>query len=80
MSSEWAIRVSNLSKTYRVYDRPHDRARQWIVPPIQKAFHRTPTQYYREVHALEDVSFEINRGRHSALSDEMDRENPHCCS
>ncbi|HQR14415.1 MAG TPA: ABC transporter ATP-binding protein [Nitrospira sp.] len=62
MSSEWAIRVSNLSKTYRVYDRPHDRARQWIVPPIQKAFHRTPTQYYREVHALEDVSFEINRG------------------
>jgi len=62
MSSEWAIRVSNLSKTYRVYDRPHDRGRQWILPPIQKALRRAPTQYYREVHALEDVSFEVNKG------------------
>ncbi len=62
MSSEWAIRVSHLSKTYRVYDRPQDRGRQWILPPIQKALRRTPTQYYREVHALEDVSFEINKG------------------
>ncbi|MCW5797473.1 MAG: ABC transporter ATP-binding protein [Nitrospira sp.] len=62
MSSEWAIRVSNLSKTYRVYDRPHDRGKQWILSPIQKSLCRTPTQYYREVHALEDVSFEISKG------------------
>lgn len=62
MSSEWVIRVSNLSKTYRVYDRPQDRGKQWILPPIQKALGRMPTQYYREVHALEDVSFEVNKG------------------
>ena len=62
MSSEWAIRVCHLSKTYRVYDRPRDRGKQWILPPLQKCLGRSPSQYFREVHALEDVSFEIQKG------------------
>lgn len=33
-----------------------------MLPPIQKALGRTPTRYYREVHALEEVSFEVNKG------------------
>ncbi len=62
MSSEWAIRVRHLSKTYRVYDRPRDRGKQWILPPLQKCLGRAPSQYYREVHAVEDVSFEVQKG------------------
>jgi lipopolysaccharide transport system ATP-binding protein len=32
------------------------------LPPIQKVLRRTPTQYYREVQALKDVSFEVSKG------------------
>ncbi|CBK43118.1 ABC-type polysaccharide transport system, ATPase component [Nitrospira defluvii] len=62
MSSEWAIRVHNLSKTYRLYDRPGDRGKQWILPAVQTCLGRKPAQYYREVHAVEDVSFEVKKG------------------
>lgn len=62
MSSEWAIRVHNLSKTYRLYDRPSDRGKQWILPAVQKCLGREPAQYYREVHAVENVSFEVKKG------------------
>ncbi|MCS6289932.1 MAG: ABC transporter ATP-binding protein [Nitrospira sp.] len=62
MSSEWAIRVHNLSKTYRLYDHPGDRGRQWILPAVQKCLGRKPAQYYREVHAVENVSFEVKKG------------------
>lgn len=62
MSSEWAIRVHNLSKTYRLYDRPSDRGKQWILPALQKCLGREPEQYYREVHAVRNVSFEVKKG------------------
>lgn len=62
MSSKWAIRVHNLSKTYRLYDRPSDRAKQWILPALQKCLGRDPAQYFREVHAIENVSFEVKKG------------------
>lgn len=62
MSSEWAIRVHNASKTYRLYDRPSDRGKQWILPAVQKCLGRKPAQYYREVHAVENVSFEVKKG------------------
>lgn len=62
MSSEWAIRVHNLSKTYRLYDRPSDRGKQWILPVVQKCLGREPEQYYREVHAVKNVSFEVKKG------------------
>lgn len=62
MSSEWAIRVSGLCKSYRLYDHPLDRAKQWILPFLQKRLGRTSTPYYREVPAVENVSFEVKKG------------------
>lgn len=62
MSSDWAIRVRSLSKIYRLYDRPRDRGKQWILPPLQKCLGRTPTQYYCEALAVENVSFEVKKG------------------
>ncbi|MCC6921820.1 MAG: ABC transporter ATP-binding protein [Nitrosomonas sp.] len=57
-----AIRVSNLSKCYQIYDTPRDRLKQFILPRIQHAVGRQPTQYFREFWALKDVSFEVKKG------------------
>ncbi len=54
MSSEFAIRATNLGKTYRLYAHPLARLRQMILPGGKK--------HYREFHALQDVNFEIKRG------------------
>ena len=48
------IRVENLGKCYRIYDRPKDRLKQ--------ALWRNRRQYFREFWALRDVSFEVRRG------------------
>lgn len=57
-----AIRVTNLSKCYHIYDKPQDRLRQSIVPRLQRLSGKVPKQYFREFWALKDVSFEIKKG------------------
>jgi len=57
-----AIRVSKLSKCYRIYDQPHDRLKQSIYPRLQRLVGKRPKQYFREFWALHDVSFEVKRG------------------
>lgn len=57
-----AIRVSNLSKCYQIYDTPRDRLKQFILPRIQHAVGRQPAQYFKEFWALKDVSFEVKKG------------------
>lgn len=54
MSSDIAIRVSGLGKSYLIYERPHDRLLQMLW--------RGRRRYFREFHALSDVNFEIKRG------------------
>jgi lipopolysaccharide transport system ATP-binding protein len=49
-----AIRVRNLSKMYRIYDRPQDRLKQM--------FWRGRRQYGREFWALRDISFDVKKG------------------
>lgn len=61
-TDEIAIRVTNLSKCYHIYDRPQDRLKQSIVPRLQRLIGRSPTQYAREFWALKDVSFEVKKG------------------
>lgn len=62
MSSEFAIKVENLSKCYQIYDRPQDRLKQSIYPRLQHLVGKPPRQYFREFWALRDVSFEIKKG------------------
>jgi len=57
-----AIRVENLSKCYHLYDRPRDRIKQIVVPPLKRLVGQPPGQFYREFWALKDVSFEIEKG------------------
>lgn len=61
-SDEIAIRVSNLSKCYEIYDTPRDRLKQFVLPRAQRFAGGAPRQYFREFWALNDVSFEIRRG------------------
>jgi lipopolysaccharide transport system ATP-binding protein len=57
-----AIRVSNLSKCYQIYNQPQDRLKQTVYQRLQRLAGKTPKQYYREFWALHDVSFEIKKG------------------
>jgi lipopolysaccharide transport system ATP-binding protein len=57
-----AIRVSNLSKCYQIYDTPRDRLKQFVMPRLQTMVGQLPKQYFREFWALKDVSFEIKKG------------------
>ena len=61
-SNEVAISVQDLSKCYQIYDAPHDRLKQFVVPRLQSMFGSIPRQYFREFWALNDVSFEVNKG------------------
>lgn len=54
MSSDVAIKVSNVSKHYHIYDKPLDRLKQ--------SFYRGRKQFYKEFKALDNISFEVKRG------------------
>lgn len=62
MSSEIAIRVSNLSKCYQIYETPRDRLKQFVMPRVRCLAGKPQKQYFREFWALKDVSFEIKKG------------------
>ncbi len=61
-SKDIAIRVSNFSKCYAIYDNPRDRLKQFVMPRLRRLLGRPPKSYYREFWALRDVSFEVKKG------------------
>jgi len=54
MCSDVMISVKNLTKTYRIFTRPHDRIKQFLSLGLK--------QYHREFTVLRDVSFDIKKG------------------
>lgn len=54
MDSSVAIKVENLSKCYKLYDKPTDR--------LKESLHPLRRQYHRDFYALQHVSFDIKRG------------------
>jgi lipopolysaccharide transport system ATP-binding protein len=62
MSSEIAIKVENVTKTFEIYDAPRDRLKQFVIPRLRRLFRRPTTNFFREFRALQDVSFTLNRG------------------
>jgi len=49
-----AVRVRNLTKTYKLYDRSIDR--------LKESLHPLRRRYHHDFYALKDVSFEIRKG------------------
>ena len=52
--SEVAIRVDDVSKLYKLYDKPSDRLKESLGLPRKKL--------YKEHYALHNVSFDVKRG------------------
>ncbi|WP_447922502.1 ABC transporter ATP-binding protein [Achromobacter aegrifaciens] len=61
-SNSDVIRVDGLSKCYHIYDRPHDRLKQFVAPRLRNLLGRPSVNYFREFWALRDVSFNVGRG------------------
>lgn len=59
MSSDYAIKIDNLSKCYHIYDRPRDRLLQMLF--------RGRRTYFREFWAVHNVSFTVERGTTVAI-------------
>ncbi len=62
MNDEIAIRVSNLSKCYHIYDAPSDRLKQFVLPRLKRLIRRPSRPYFRPFWALKDLSFEVRKG------------------
>jgi len=53
MSSDYAIQITNVSKSYRLYNRNSDR--------IKETFHPLRKRYHRLFPALKNISFSVGR-------------------
>ena len=54
-SNEVVLRVNGISKAFAIYEKPIDRLKQMI-------FGRFGKKYFTEFHALNNISFELNKG------------------
>ncbi|MDX4026630.1 ABC transporter ATP-binding protein [Aliarcobacter skirrowii] len=54
MNKNTAIKIQNLTKTYKLYDKPIDR--------LKESLHPLKKKYHKDFYALNDVSFEIKKG------------------
>jgi lipopolysaccharide transport system ATP-binding protein len=54
MNSDIAIKVENITKTYRLYDNHADR--------VKEAFHPLRKKYHHNFNALSNVNFEVGKG------------------
>lgn len=62
LNGNLAVRATDLSKCYLIYDRPQDRLKQWVFPRLQRLVGVTPKPYYHEFWALHEISLEISKG------------------
>ena len=62
-SNDIAIRVTNVSKCYQIYESPRNRLKQFVFPRLKSLAGQAPKQYFREFWALQDVSFEVKKGQ-----------------
>lgn len=52
--SDIAIKVENVSKIYKLYDKPMDRLKETLSPSKKK--------YHKDHYALDNISFEVKKG------------------
>lgn len=61
-SDNIVIRITDISKSYQVYDTPRDRLKQFIIPKLRRLAGQLPKQYFREFWSLKNISFDVKKG------------------
>lgn len=61
-SSDIAVSVKGVSKSYQLYESPRDRLKQFIVPRLQHMIGLEQGRYFHEFWALKNISLEIKKG------------------
>lgn len=62
MSSNTAIRINNITKSFHIYNRPADRLRQIINNKLSKIPGVRQKKYHTEFNALKNINIEIKKG------------------
>lgn len=62
LDDDIAISLEDVSKSFQIYNVPHDRLKQFVLPRMQRLLGRNPRQYFREFHALRNISFKVGKG------------------
>lgn len=61
-SDKLAIKINGLSKSFRIYNSPKDRLKELFMPSLRRKFGLDSLSYSKEFKALDNISFEINKG------------------
>ncbi|TGL90232.1 ABC transporter ATP-binding protein [Leptospira congkakensis] len=61
-SEDYAVIVSNITKKYKHYERPRHRIQEMLRPILGKIKPEFDRQYFRDIKALNDVSFSLKKG------------------
>lgn len=67
---EYAVKIEKVSKKYNLYTRPQDRFKEAIGFGKKNSLH---TEFY----ALNNISFEVKKGKLLELLEQTDLENRH---
>lgn len=57
-----SVRIRDVGKSYRIFEIPFDRLKQYVAPKIQRFFGLPVKNYFKEFHALRSVSFDVYKG------------------
>ena len=60
--SDVAIKVTGVTKCFQIYEQPHHRLKQAMLPRLQKMAGLPQSRYFQEFWALKGVDFEVRRG------------------
>lgn len=61
-SDNIAISVKDIKKCFYVYNNPHDRLKQFVLPKLKRLINNEAKNYYKEFWALNGVSFDVMKG------------------
>lgn len=61
-SDHVVVSINEIKKCFYVYQNPHDRLKQFVLPRLARLVGRTAGPYFEEFWALKGVSFEVRQG------------------
>lgn len=66
-----AISIKDIRKCFYVYNNPHDRLKQFVLPRLKRLITSESENYYKEFWALNGISFDVMKGETVGLIGKM---------